>query len=148
MKLAKSVLASLVFLVILLSIYLIHMRYFHVNVVLYSSILDGCLAVIVSGGLLFGLNYFNVLNTFEKLQLTLIWLLLSYAFAITIPTVIDRSLSFYILEKIHQMSQAFVPQVIYTNLIILLTPSVLLLLVLLSLITNELNLYQTKYKIS
>jgi hypothetical protein len=102
MKLAKSALASLVFLVILLSIYLIHMRYFHVNVVLYSSSLDGCLAVIVSGGLLFGLNYFNVLNTFEKLQLTLIWLLLSYAFAITIPTVIDRSLSFYILEKIHQ----------------------------------------------
>ena len=102
MKLAKSLLASLVFLVMLLAIYFIHVTYFNVNVVLYSSILDGCLAAVVSGGLLFGLNYFNVLNTFEKLQLTLIWLLFSYAFAISVPTVIDRSLSFYILEKIQQ----------------------------------------------
>lgn len=102
MKLAKSLLASLVFLVMLTAIYLVHVTYFHVNVVLYSSILDGCLAAVVSGGLLFGLNYFNVLNTFEKLQLTLIWLLFSYAFAISVPTVIDRSLSFYILEKIQQ----------------------------------------------
>jgi hypothetical protein len=31
-----------------------------------------------------------------------IWLLLGYAFAISIPTVIDRSLSFYILEKLQQ----------------------------------------------
>ena len=29
-----------------------------------------------------------------------IWILLGYAFAISIPTVIDRSLSFYILEKL------------------------------------------------
>jgi hypothetical protein len=32
----------------------------------------------------------------------LIWLLAGYAFAISVPTVIDRSLSFYILEKIQQ----------------------------------------------
>jgi hypothetical protein len=30
------------------------------------------------------------------------WLLLGYGFAISVPTVIDRSLSFYILEKIQQ----------------------------------------------
>jgi hypothetical protein len=34
--------------------------------------------------------------------LIIIWLLLGYAIAISIPTVIDRSLSFYILEKIQQ----------------------------------------------
>ena len=32
----------------------------------------------------------------------IIWLFFSYIFAISIPTVIDRSLSFYILEKLHQ----------------------------------------------
>jgi hypothetical protein len=31
-----------------------------------------------------------------------IWLLLGYSFAISVPTVIDRSLSFYILEKLQQ----------------------------------------------
>lgn len=102
MKLTKLFLASFFFLVILLVIYFVHVAYFNVNVVLYSAILDGCLAAAISGGLLFGLKYFNVLNSFEKLQLTLIWLLASYALAISVPTVIDRSLSFYILEKIQQ----------------------------------------------
>ena len=44
----------------------------------------------------------NLLNYFEKIQLVIIWMLISYVMAISIPTVIDRSLSFYILEKIHQ----------------------------------------------
>jgi hypothetical protein len=102
MKLTKSLLASLLFVVILLGIYTVHVQFFQVNVVLYSSILDGCLAAGITAGVLFGLNYFKVFNTFEKLQMAAIWLLASYAFAISIPTVIDRSLSFYILEKIQQ----------------------------------------------
>lgn len=35
-------------------------------------------------------------------QLLVIWLLGAYLFAISIPTVLDRSLSFYILEKLQQ----------------------------------------------
>ena len=102
MKPAKSLLASVIFFVILLGIYIVHVAFFRVNVVLYSSILDGCLAAAIAGGLLFGLKHFNVLNAFEKFQLMLIWLLVSYALAISVPTVIDRSLSFYILEKLQQ----------------------------------------------
>jgi|SRR3989339_724628 len=102
MKLAKLLIASLAFLVALVAIYYLHVTYLHVNVVLYSAILDGCLATAIAGGLLFGLRYFDVLNAFEKMQLMAIWLLASYAFSISVPTVIDRSLSFYILEKIQQ----------------------------------------------
>lgn len=102
MKYSRSLLASFFFLVMSLSIYIVHVEYFHVNVVLYSAILDACSAAVISGGLVFGLKYFEVLNTFEKIQLTVIWLLVGYALAITVPTIIDRSLSFYILEKIHQ----------------------------------------------
>jgi hypothetical protein len=40
--------------------------------------------------------------TSEKFLLTVIWLLLGYSISISVPTVIDRSLSFYILEKIDQ----------------------------------------------
>jgi hypothetical protein len=48
------------------------------------------------------LKWFRGFTAFEKLQLLLIWLLLGYSFAISVPTVIDRSLSFYILEKLQQ----------------------------------------------
>lgn len=102
MKFTKSLLASLIFLVILLGIYTAHVTFFRVNVVLYSAILDGCLAAAITTGALFGLKYFNAFNIFEKLQLTVIWLLVGYVFAISVPTIIDRSLSFYILEKIQQ----------------------------------------------
>lgn len=102
MKLTKSITASLFFLVILLVINFLHVAYFNVNVVLYSAILDGFLATTIAGSLLLGLKVFKEFNMFEKFQLTVIWLLASYAFAISVPTIIDRSLSFYILEKIQQ----------------------------------------------
>lgn len=102
MKFTKSLLASLIFLAMLLGIYIAHISFFRVNVVLYSAILDGCLAAAITAGALFGLKYFKAFNTFEKLQLTVIWLLAGYALAISVPTIIDRSLSFYILEKIQQ----------------------------------------------
>jgi hypothetical protein len=44
----------------------------------------------------------SVFNQFEKIQIVVICLLVGYCFSISIPTVIDRSLSFYILQKIDQ----------------------------------------------
>jgi len=60
------------------------------------------LAALIVGALLFALPYFSIFNKFEKFQLFSIWLLIGYSLAISVPTVIDRSLSFYILEKIQQ----------------------------------------------
>jgi hypothetical protein len=102
MKLTKSLIATLVFLTILICIYTAHVNFFQVNVVFYSAILDGLLAAGITTGSLFVLKYFKVLNTFEKFQLMAIWFLIGYSLAISIPTVIDRSLSFYILEKLEQ----------------------------------------------
>jgi hypothetical protein len=78
------------------------MSNFRVNVVFYSAIGDALVAVVVTGALMIYFKYFSVLTIFEKSQLIVIWLLMGYAFAISVPTVIDRSLSFYILEKILQ----------------------------------------------
>ncbi|MGC4037798.1 MAG: hypothetical protein QM764_17680 [Chitinophagaceae bacterium] len=64
--------------------------------------LDAALAVAVAGALLCFMHAFASLNTLEKTQLVIIWGLLGYGFAISVPTVIDRSLSFYILEKLQQ----------------------------------------------
>ncbi|WP_216074005.1 hypothetical protein, partial [Acinetobacter baumannii] len=45
---------------------------------------------------------FRDFSRLELIQLAAIWLLGGYVFAISVPTVIDRSLSFYILEKLQQ----------------------------------------------
>lgn len=101
-KIYSAVLVTLLFVLLLLGTYWLHVTYLRVDVVLYSAVADGMLATLVAAGFLYLWRGFNIFNGFEKLELTLIWLLGGYIFAISIPTVIDRSLSFYILEKIQQ----------------------------------------------
>lgn len=102
MKIIRSIIATLLFSLLLLMVYYIHMTYFRVNVVFYSSIIDGFIAAILTGIFIFISGYFRLIGSFEKAQLIIIWLLAGYAFSISVPTVIDRSLSFYILEKLQQ----------------------------------------------
>jgi hypothetical protein len=56
----------------------------------------------VSSLFLYWHKYFSIFNLFDKFQMFIIWLFFSYIYAISMPTVIDRSLFFYILEKLHQ----------------------------------------------
>ncbi len=100
MKLVSSIIATVMFIALLLVTYCIHIWYFPVNVVFYASITDAFIAAILAAAVLFFTGLFSRLGGFEKSQLVAIWLLGGYAFAISIPTVIDRSLSFYILEKL------------------------------------------------
>ena len=102
MKYLKLVVATAIYAILLLAIYVLHVRYVPVNVVFYSAILDAVLATILAITLVATLRWFKVFTRFETLQLCCIWLLLGYSFAISVPTVIDRSLSFYILEKLQQ----------------------------------------------
>jgi hypothetical protein len=94
--------ATLIFVVVLLTVYLIHSLYLEVNVVFYSAMLDGVIATIICSIALWLLPWFKSLGLVEKLLLVVIWLLLGYSYAISVPTVLDRSLSFYILEKLEQ----------------------------------------------
>jgi hypothetical protein len=102
MKYLKLIVATAVYAILLLAIYVLHVRYVPVNVVFYSAILDAVLATILAITLVATVRWFKVFTCFETLQLCCIWLLLGYSFAISVPTVIDRSLSFYILEKLQQ----------------------------------------------
>ncbi len=101
-KYLRAFLATAIFVVALLLIYYIHMRYLRVSVVLYASILDALVALVVVFGGLYLLKWFRDFSRLELIQLAAIWLLGGYLFAISVPTVIDRSLSFYILEKLDQ----------------------------------------------
>lgn len=102
MKITRAIAASMFFLVALVIVYYVHINYLKVNVVFYAAIGDGFIAAALAAAALCFLGYFRVLGGFEKFLLILIWLLVGYGFAISVPTVIDRSLSFYILEKIQQ----------------------------------------------
>lgn len=102
MKVRKAMLASLVFAILLAATFYVHVRWFPVDVVLYSAILDCFIAVGLAAMMLFWSGWFDGFTRFERSLLVVIWLLAGYAFAISIPTVIDRSLSFYILEKLQQ----------------------------------------------
>jgi hypothetical protein len=102
MKVIRFVLASALFLLLLAIVYGIHITFFRVDVVFYSALFDGVIAAVITLALLSVLGYLRMLNHFETGQMLIIWLLIGYALAISIPTVIDRSLSFYILEKLEQ----------------------------------------------
>ncbi len=102
MKLIRSGIATFTFVALLFLIYYLHITFFNINVIFYSAIVDGIVATFLASLILFTVNYFRLFNWFEKTQLIIIWLLAGYAFAISVPTVIDRSLSFYILEKLQQ----------------------------------------------
>jgi hypothetical protein len=102
MKFRKALLLLAVFLVSLLAVYYVHVLFFNVDVIFYSAILDGVLASGITAAVLLPLRWFRVFTGFEKTLMILLFLSFGYAFAISVPTVIDRSLSFYILEKLQQ----------------------------------------------
>jgi len=101
-KFSRVLIAFLIFGLLLSSIYILHSWFFRVDVVFYSAVFDALLAGIGVSVLLFTLRYFSIFGFFEKVQTTVILCLLGYIFAISVPTVLDRSLSFYILEKLQQ----------------------------------------------
>lgn len=102
MKIKLAIISSLLFILNLLIIYYIHIAFIKISVVFYAAIIDAIIASILTGLVTLWMSYFRPLNNFEKSQLLVIWLLFGYGFAISVPTVIDRSLSFYILEKLQQ----------------------------------------------
>jgi len=105
-KYLKALLASVFFVICLLSVYYAWMRWFKVDVVFYSAIGSAVIAAVLAGTLVALAGQFAAFSNLEKLQMVIIWLLLGYAFAISVPTVIDRSLSFYLLEKLQQRGGA------------------------------------------
>ncbi len=102
MKPLRALIATAIFIALLISVYMVHVLLFRVNVVFYATIGDTLIASVAAAAVLFFMKFFRCLSGFEKALLVVIWLLGGYAFSISIPTVIDRSLSFDILEKLQQ----------------------------------------------
>jgi hypothetical protein len=101
-NLGRAALATVVFVALLVAIYWTWMRFGRVDVVFYSAIGCAVAATALMAVPLYRARAFAGFSGLERLQLLAIWLLAGYAFAISVPTVIDRSLSFYLLEKLQQ----------------------------------------------
>ena len=115
MKFFRGLLFLFVFTFILFVIYGCHISFFKVNVVFYAALFDVGIAAVLALAVIVGLPYFRCFNGFEVVSLFSLCLLFGYSLAITGPTLIDRSLSFYILEKLQQRGggilEANIPQV-------------------------------------
>jgi len=96
----KSVIVTSLYLSIFLIVYLIHINFFRTDVILYSALLDSIISIIIFAVIFFLSKYSNNFNNFETSQIFIILILIGYSVSISLPTIIDRSLSFYILEKI------------------------------------------------
>ena len=101
-KFVAAVWLSALFAAVTVAVYWIHVRFFRVDVVLYSALLDVVLGASAMALVLFAARRFALYDLYEKTQLLLVWLLGGCLAAVLVPTIIDRSLSFYILEKLEQ----------------------------------------------
>lgn len=101
-KAGQAAAALALFMLTLIAFYVATIKLFRVDVVFYTSLYAAGAATLVMAALLFASALFGSLGRFEKVLLVAVFGLGGYIFAISVPTVIDRSLSFYILEKLQQ----------------------------------------------
>jgi len=102
MKWYKAILVCACYVATLAAVYFVHVRYALVDVVFYAALEDAAIALALVAAALFAVRWFALFSAFEKTQLVVICALVGYALAISVPTVLDRSLSFYMLEKLQQ----------------------------------------------
>ncbi|WP_313333329.1 hypothetical protein [Comamonas sp.] len=101
-KLRFALLSWLAYPVLAALSYLLYIRLLTVDVVLYAALAAAALALVLQALLLCCLSTWRAFSILEKCQHLLVCALTGYSLALSVPTVIDRSLSFYILEKLQQ----------------------------------------------
>jgi hypothetical protein len=102
-KLTSILMLIGLYLVVFLTVNTIHFQFFTVRVVLYDALLDAVIAgAVVLAIILLRLRR-HLTATREEIALSLVvGSLLVALYSISFPTIIDRSLSVYILEKLAQ----------------------------------------------
>ena len=102
MKFWLALLLTLLFVLLTAAFYVVHVWLLPVPVVLYSAVTDAVLAAAVTVGVMVALRRRLPFGAFEQVLLGALWIVAGCAVAVTVPTILDRSLSFYILEKLQQ----------------------------------------------
>jgi hypothetical protein len=102
MKYFRLIPAFALYLALLCGIWMVYVHFVRVDVVFYAAIGAAALALLLHSLLMFVTPVLRGFSAFERVQHLFSCALLGYIMAISVPTVIDRSLSFYILEKLDQ----------------------------------------------
>jgi hypothetical protein len=116
-KIAVLFVFLMVFLLLLVGINFLHFRYLTVNVVLYSTLADVIVATAIVAAMVAIIGRLSRPDSYiataiheltsAEIALSVIGaVLLGFIYAISVPTVIDRSLSIYLLEKLDQRGGA------------------------------------------
>jgi hypothetical protein len=99
------------YLMLFLCIGIVHFRFLAVTVVLYAALLDAALAAVVTAVIAFGPLRPRLTATAAEIALSLcLGVLLAVLYSIMVPTLIDRSLSLYMLEKLHAHGAGITPE--------------------------------------
>jgi hypothetical protein len=102
--LTKLFLTAVVFAGLLLAVNVAHFALLPVNVVLYGALMDVACALVVCALVSWIVIFRGNVPPIVFSQMLIILALGGYIFAISVPTIIDRSYSIYLLEKIQQQS--------------------------------------------
>jgi hypothetical protein len=103
LKLLTIITAVVLSLLLFLAINIFHFRFFPVHVVLYDSLIDVVIAAVAS--VVFYLllrRRLRMINIYEAGLCIALTVLIAVNYSVSVPTIIDRSLSVYILEKLQQ----------------------------------------------
>jgi hypothetical protein len=101
-KVSRLLAATALYGVLLCALWVVHVHLLKVDVVFYAAMGTAVAAVLLQALLAQTTPLLRGFSPFEKFQHLFSCALIGYAVAISVPTVLDRSLSFYILEKLQQ----------------------------------------------
>jgi hypothetical protein len=91
------------YLLVFVSLNVAHFQFVPVTVVLYAALFDAALAAVLTGALFLALHRkWPPVSVTERVLALGIGFLTATIYSIVVPTLIDRSLSVYVLEKLHQ----------------------------------------------
>jgi hypothetical protein len=104
MKFNQFIVFSIILIFIFAFTYYLHMNYLSVSVVLYATIIDLLVSILVTViifKIIFKKNWSYFLKPIN-ISIILCFISIGINFCILVPTLIDRSLSVYFLEKIYE----------------------------------------------
>ena len=102
LKLKKFSIALALYVLLLIFANYCYMRFGRISVVFYDSLMACIASCFLMAIMLAKLKIFQIFHLFEKNLIIVIFLLLGYSYALSVPTVIDRSLTFYLLESLSE----------------------------------------------
>ena len=84
----------------LLTVNFIYVRIYEIKVVLYSVLISSLISLLIILLIFLKLTYFRIFSKFEAFLFFILLMFTGSLYSLSIPTIVERSLTIYMLEKI------------------------------------------------